>query len=319
MTELTDLSETDADNILITGANVAEGCPPSGINNAIRNMAGLIRRAFKTSIFRLRDSTDQTKLLAFDLSGLSSGTRTLKVPDINGSLATVPRGHIFGLTLTNAADATNDIAVAAGEAASDDTAPTSMVLGTLIAKRLDASWAVGTGGGGRDTGSIANAVWYIWLIRRPDTGVVDALLSLSATSPTMPTNYTEKALIGEVTRAGGVNGVPVNYNRPAVRYAGAAPVFGVRAWGTFVGGPTPTLEGSGNVASITYNSVGSFTVAFTTAMPDAKYAVNVTPDRSSSLAFAPQVINKTTAGFTIRTYDASSFSNIDHVDFTVVG
>lgn len=88
MTELTDLSETDASNTLITGANIAEGCPPSGINNAIRNMAGLIRRAFKTSIFRLRDSTDQTKLLAFDLSGLTPATeRTWTAPDKNGTVA----------------------------------------------------------------------------------------------------------------------------------------------------------------------------------------------------------------------------------------
>jgi hypothetical protein len=88
MTELTDLSETDANNVLISGANVAEGCPPSGINNAIRNLAGLIRRAFKTSIFRLRDNTDNTKLLAFDLSGLTTATeRTWAAPDKNGTVA----------------------------------------------------------------------------------------------------------------------------------------------------------------------------------------------------------------------------------------
>lgn len=91
MTELTDLSETDGDNVLITGANIAEGCPPSGINNAIRNLAGLIRRAFKASIFRLRDSTDQTKLLAFDLSGITTGTtRTLTVQDRSGTLLVGP-------------------------------------------------------------------------------------------------------------------------------------------------------------------------------------------------------------------------------------
>ena len=87
MTELTDLSETDASNINISGANIAEGCAPSEINNAIRNLAGLIRRAFKASIFRLRDSTDQTKLLAFDLSALTSGTTTIVV-GAGGTLAT---------------------------------------------------------------------------------------------------------------------------------------------------------------------------------------------------------------------------------------
>lgn len=86
MTELTDLSETDADNTSVTTANIAEGCPPSGINNAIRNTLGLIRRAFKSSIFRLRDSTDQTKLLAFDLSGLTTATTTTVTPPASGGL-----------------------------------------------------------------------------------------------------------------------------------------------------------------------------------------------------------------------------------------
>lgn len=88
MTELTDLSETDASNTTITSANIAEGCNPSEINNAIRNTLGLIRRAFKASIFRLRDTSDQTKLLAFDLSGITTATtRALTVPNRSGTLS----------------------------------------------------------------------------------------------------------------------------------------------------------------------------------------------------------------------------------------
>lgn len=113
----------------------------------------------------------------------------------------IPRGYIFSLTLANnATDATNDIDVAAGEAASDDSSPVLMTLASLLTKRLDAAWAVGSGNGGRDTGSIADGTWHIWLIRRPDTGVVDALFSLSASAPTMPTNYTQKRRIGSVLR-----------------------------------------------------------------------------------------------------------------------
>lgn len=116
----------------------------------------------------------------------------------------VPRGHINGLTLSNnATDATNDIDIATGEAASDGTIPYLMVLGSALTKRLDAAWAVGTGNGGLDTGTIANAWYYVWLIRRSDTGVVDALYSLSATSPTMPTSYDQKRLIGAILRTGG--------------------------------------------------------------------------------------------------------------------
>lgn len=112
-----------------------------------------------------------------------------------------PRGHLYGLTLSNnATDATNDIDIAAGEAASDDTNPHMIVLASALTKRLDAAWAVGTGNGGLDTGSIADTTYHVWLIQRSDTGVVDALFSASATSPTMPTNYDRKRRIGGIKR-----------------------------------------------------------------------------------------------------------------------
>lgn len=116
----------------------------------------------------------------------------------------VDRGHIFGLTLSNnTTDATNDIDIAAGEAASDDTTPARLTLASALTKRLDAAWAVGTGNGGLDTGSIADTTYHVWLIRRSDTGVVDALFSTSATSPTMPSGYDQKRRIGSIIRASG--------------------------------------------------------------------------------------------------------------------
>ncbi len=111
-------------------------------------------------------------------------------------------GHLYGLTLSNnATDATNDIDIAVGEAASTETNPVLMVLASVLTKRLDAAWAVGSGNGGLDTGSIANAWYYVWLIQRSDTGVVDALFSLSSTAPTMPASYDRKRRIGAVLRA----------------------------------------------------------------------------------------------------------------------
>lgn len=109
------------------------------------------------------------------------------------------KGHINGLTLSNnATDATNDIDIAAGEAA--DTDGILMVLSSALTKRLDAAWAVGTGNGGLDTGSIADTTYHVFLIQRSDTGVVDALFSTSPSSPTMPTNYDRKRRIGAILR-----------------------------------------------------------------------------------------------------------------------
>jgi hypothetical protein len=117
------------------------------------------------------------------------------------------RGHLFGLSLSNnGTDPTNDIDVAAGEAVSDDLVAAdriNIILGAGLTKRSDVAWAVGSGNGWLDTGSIGNGTYHVFLIERVDTGVVDSLLSLSATAPSMPANYTKKRRIGSIKREAG--------------------------------------------------------------------------------------------------------------------
>lgn len=155
---------TAANNTDIGGITLAESVMlPSQVNNAFRELMSQLATA----------QTDATFAAPF------------------------PTGHLYGLTLANnGSDATNDIDIAAGSAR--DAADTdNMVLGSALTKRLDANWAVGTNQGGLDTGSKANSTWYyVWLIKRADTGVVDVLFSASASSPTMPANYTIKRLVG---------------------------------------------------------------------------------------------------------------------------
>lgn len=110
-----------------------------------------------------------------------------------------------GLKISNnTTDASNDIDIQAGWAI-DDTGTRVLRLVTGITKRVDANWAVGSGNGGRDGASTPNGWWYVWLIMRSDTGVVEVLLSQSATAPTMPTNYTHKVRIAEFYRSSSVN------------------------------------------------------------------------------------------------------------------
>lgn len=136
---------------------------------------------------------------------LGSGNwRCLQYTRGDAAVRTAATGHLYGLSLSNnSTDSTNDIDIEAGECASDSTPAHLMVLASSLTKRLDAAWAVGTGNGGLDTGSIANGTYHIWLIQRSDTGVVDALFSTSATSPTMPANYDRKRRIGSIVRASG--------------------------------------------------------------------------------------------------------------------
>jgi hypothetical protein len=55
-------------------------------------------------------------------------------------------------------------------------------------------------------------------------------------------------------------------------YGSVATAYGCRAWVNFDGTGTPAIRASGNVSSITDNATGSYTVNFTTAMPDANYS-----------------------------------------------
>jgi uncharacterized protein YaiE (UPF0345 family) len=56
-------------------------------------------------------------------------------------------------------------------------------------------------------------------------------------------------------------------------YGSVATAYGCRAWINFNGQGTPSIRASGNVSSITDNAEADYTVNFTTAMPDANYAV----------------------------------------------
>lgn len=115
------------------------------------------------------------------------------------------RGQGWGLALSNnVSDANNDIDIAAG--ACGPLGYDAWMVTAGLTKRLDAAWAVGTNQGGLDTGAKGNSTWYhVHLIRRSDTGVVDALFSTSATSPTMPTSYDQRQRIGSVLTDGSAN------------------------------------------------------------------------------------------------------------------
>lgn len=54
---------------------------------------------------------------------------------------------------------------------------------------------------------------------------------------------------------------------------GSAPTYAARAWVNFDGTGTVAIRESGNVSSITDNGTGDYTVNFTTATPDANYAL----------------------------------------------
>lgn len=211
MTEITGLSTTDSSNTLVTGESIDGAIANMGrMDNTLQAILGLLARSIRTNVLRFLDNTDDTKRVALDLSGLPTATtRTWTAPYYSGTLGLVSdiRGQIYGLTLlNNGSDPTNDIDIAAG-AAVDSTGAVSMLLASSLTKRLDAAWAVGTGQGGLDTGAIANVTYHVYLMRRPDTGVVDSCFSISPVAPTtggaIPSAYTQFRRIGSILRESG--------------------------------------------------------------------------------------------------------------------
>jgi hypothetical protein len=78
------------------------------------------------------------------------------------------------------------------------------------------------------------------------------------------------------------------------------PGFLARAWVNFNGTGTVAIRGNGNVSSITDNTTGDYTVNFTTAMPDANYAVtaSVITNSNASSSFIRGVDVFSTAAVT---------------------
>lgn len=204
---LTTLGVTSAAQSILDDASTA----------AILTTLGLTATA--AEINKLSGATPTTAEIN-KLSGVTATTAEInKLAGIAGSLAQTseftyanlfssagrllyPAGYVQGLIqANNVGDAVNDIDISGGACA--DSNGTHNIILSAITKRLDAAWAVGTNQGGLDTGSIGDSDYYIWAIKRSDTGVADALFSLSATAPTMPTSYDKKRLIGWLKRVAG--------------------------------------------------------------------------------------------------------------------
>jgi hypothetical protein len=57
-------------------------------------------------------------------------------------------------------------------------------------------------------------------------------------------------------------------------YGSVATAYGCRAWASFNGSGGISINGSGNVSSITRDATGTYTVNFSNAMPDANFSYN---------------------------------------------
>jgi hypothetical protein len=105
--------------------------------------------------------------------------------------------------------------------------------------------------------------------------------------------------------------------------SGSAPIYGARAWVNFDGTGTPAIRASGNISSITDNGTGDYTVNFTTAMPDANYAVSggCGNDNNDDRIISPTFFNSapTTSGFRTRmTNNTGAAQDVSRITFQII-
>ncbi len=123
---------------------------------------------------------------------------------LTGNVLTVAglADQFTGLTLTRTS--ATALAVAIGGCASDDTVLANRILMSVtsaIQGNTAGTWVVGTSQNKLDAGTIGTSqTWHVYVIDRPDTGVVDIAFSLSATTVTVggaiPAAYTKQRRIG---------------------------------------------------------------------------------------------------------------------------
>lgn len=110
--------------------------------------------------------------------------------------------------------------------------------------------------------------------------------------------------------------------KEALNASGDAPIFACRAWVNFNGTGTVAIRASGNVSSITDNGTGDYTVNFTTAMPDANYALSATAQMRTGEAAAAVVSMSTltaptAAAVRVRALNPTAFEDFAYVNVII--
>jgi len=110
------------------------------------------------------------------------------------------------------------------------------------------------------------------------TGTLSASGNITSTSGNITASsgtITANTFVGDGSSLTGISSYTNSDALTLFNASGSAPVYACRAWVSWDGGATAvsTIFGSGNVSSVTDNGTGQSTINFTTALPNANYAV----------------------------------------------
>jgi hypothetical protein len=261
----TKISEFDTDpdlNTDINSINIAEGCAPSGINNAIRTLMSDLK---------------EWQSGAMDIYIAPAGTAAAPSWTFNGDLDT----GFYRVTA-------NELGVAVGGSAVGRFTSAGFV-GNVTGNASTVTNGVYTTGdqtiAGVKTFS-SSPVVPTAAVNDNSTNAASTAFVVAQIADDAPTKTGTGAsgtwaidISGNAATATAVPDASITAAKLSGAQSGSAPVFGARAWVNFNGtGSTSanqTINGSGNVSSVYKNGDGDYTVNFSTALPNANYAVFV--------------------------------------------
>lgn len=300
-TKVSEYSATAANNTDIDNINIAEGCAPSNVNNALRAQMAHLKD------WQAGNVAGNALAIASGGTGAESASaaRTNLSAAVSGANSDIT--SLTGLTtpLSAAQGGTGIASYTTGDAIYASGA-TTLSAGTL---------PVASGGTGA-TSLTANNVL-----------LGNGTSALQVVAP---------GTSGNVLTSNGTTWTSAAAATGITTTTGSAPYYGVRAFANFDGTSAGTItpRAAGNIASIVKNSTGVYTVTFTTAMPDTNYMILGTCGESASEIYLNAIFTapggatisptKTTSSFNIETNFADGGSGFGYpvdygqVSFTVI-
>lgn len=242
MAELTGLSETDASNTSISGANVAENCDFNTVNDAIRNLAGMLSRAYNR--------------LTGKYASTGAANAYVLTPSVALAAYVTGERYSFRANFANTGAATLNISA----------------LGAKNLKKYNTTGKVNVASGDIQNGQAVTVEYdgtdMVVVTPVANAGTVTSVATggLATGGPITATGTVTVTAATQANQEAGSSGtVAVT---PSVQHFHQS---AAKAWVAF-DPVTPSVLASYNVASVDDDATGDFGINFTTGMSSGNYA-----------------------------------------------